>query len=116
MKKVRYYYSDPVFTVQAHINITKDGYRLKKFIGKVKHDSRVTICGILNESTNTLSFGMARCSSKDVFKKSIGRKLAYDRALNEPLVQVKVTKETISSTFIDTARMLEKHNSELCLM
>lgn len=43
---------------------------------------RVTVCGIIKN--DKMSFGVARCSKKDTFKKAKGRLIAEARAKNKP--------------------------------
>ena len=103
MKIVKYYYGTPSFTeVVSYNGVTAS-------IVSRTPNPRVTICGIYDHDTNMLSIGIARCSSKDLFIKKIGAKLAYDRAENNPIVKVSVMDhEKVSHVFFDQARLLEK--------
>lgn len=81
------------------------GYKL---LG-LKQEPRISICGVLDTETNILKIGCARCSPKDQFIKKIGRKLAYDRALSNPMVTLTLTDgEVMSHVFFQEARHLEK--------
>ena len=72
MKIVKYYYGTPSFTeVVSYNGVTAS-------IVSRTPNPRVTICGIYDHDTNVLSIGVSRCSSKDLFVKKIGAKLAYE--------------------------------------
>lgn len=61
---------------------------------------RVTICGIYDDETNLLNFGVSRCSSLDTFVKKTGRELAYKRAETTPVCTVTLRPgERMSNVF-----------------
>lgn len=105
MKKSRFYHTAPRMKVEVFVDLSKDKINLGKII---KNYPRYTICGSLDYDTNLLSFGVARCSGKDVYNKKIGRRISEGRALKTPIVTVSVTKENISEVFITTAKQIEK--------
>ena len=76
---------------------------------KIKPIPRVTICGIFNPDDNTISFGVSRCSTKDVFVKSTGKELSYARAKDTPYKVIKVRGgDKISDRFIDSCLEIEE--------
>ena len=85
MKSIRYFYGTeykiatvPVLLDSNNEVITTIGNP----VGKKKSTPRVTICSIYDSDKSTLSFGVSRCSTKDIFNKKLGRKLALERAEN----------------------------------
>ena len=54
---------------------------------------RITVASIYDPVNNEMRFGVAVCSPKDTFKKSVGRQLATDRARIRPNVVVKPIKK-----------------------
>lgn len=94
MKTVKFYYSKPVHVrlipvmtdSQGEINFVFDSVSQI-----VKTLPRVTVASVYDPLNNTMSFGVSVCSPKDIFKKSVGRKLAEDRARIKPNVKVKLT-------------------------
>lgn len=109
MKKSKFYYSRPAYEVKVIATTNDEGeivcYPIKN--QKVRERSRITICGVLDTDTNTLSFGAAVCSNKDRFVKSIGRQLSETRALNAPIVKVMCNKNNISDVFRANAFYIE---------
>lgn len=96
MKKVKYYYSNAVHVRLLPIFTDAEGQPL--FIPeskpiKRKALPRVTVSAVLDSETDTLSFGVAVCSPKDLFKKSIGRELSYKRAIESPECVVRLVKK-----------------------
>lgn len=94
MKTTKYYYSKPVFKVYLEA-LTDGGGNIvyvpdKKNMQKAKRVHRVIVASVYDNIENTLSFGVAICSPKDVFFKFKGRKLAYARALNNPNKKVRL--------------------------
>lgn len=62
--------------------------------------NRITICGIFDTETKTMTFGASRCSKQDSFKKDFGRKIAYGRAQRNPYLETDVLEnEKISDVF-----------------
>ena len=95
MKTVKYYYSKAIH-VRYLPCVTDDqgevvGYVSKNF-SPARKLPRITIASVYNNEDNTMSFGMAICSPKDTFKKSVGRELAYQRALTDPACTIKDLK------------------------
>ena len=95
MKKVKYYYSDAIHVRLLPVFTDAEGQPL--FIPDSKAVTRkplprITVAAVLDTDTDTLNFGVAICSPKDLFKKSVGRELALSRAEEKPEVTVKVTK------------------------
>lgn len=69
---------------------------------------RVTVCGLFDEKTNSVSFGVARCSAKDRFTKRVGRDLALKRAKENPYVVVKLSSnKKPKDIFFETAQQIE---------
>ena len=88
MKSIRYFYGTeykiatvPVLLDSNNEVITTIGNP----VGKKKSTPRVTICSIYDSDKSTLSFGVSRCSTKDIFNKKLGRKLVLERAENNPI-------------------------------
>lgn len=52
-----------------------------------------TLASYYNEETNELQIGIAVCSSEDSFKKRTGRILAGLRAINKPIMTIKVHED-----------------------
>lgn len=96
MKKVKYYYSNvvhvrlfPVFTdAEGQPVFMSDSKPIKS-----KALPRITVSAVLDTETDTINFGVAVCSPKDLFKKSIGRELSYKRAVESPECTVKIVKK-----------------------
>ena len=97
MKTVKYYYSKPVHVRLIPCMTDAQGrplfiFRDESITKIVKTVPRVTVASIYDPAENTMKFGVAICSPKDVFKKAIGRKLAEDRARIKPAVTIKGIK------------------------
>ena len=95
MKKVKYYYSEPVHL--RTINVLTDAEGNPIYIPdakpiKVKALPRVTVAAVWNTKTNVMTFGSAICAPADTFKKSIGRDVALKRATEFPEVTVRLAK------------------------
>jgi len=91
MKKVKFYYSEA--THLAYIPVLTDGkgeamFILGKKMAKIKKIPRVTVASVYDPKTNTMTFGTAICSTKDLFKKSIGREIAEKRARQFPEITI----------------------------
>jgi hypothetical protein len=95
MKKVKYYYSEPVHIRTMSVITDAEGTPIyipnSKPLG-VKNLPRITVASIWNPKENKLTFGSAICSPNDTFKKAIGRDIAYKRANQFPEVTVILTK------------------------
>lgn len=107
MKKPRYYYTADVSTDTLRVKCV-DGEPLY-VINRIASRKlpRLTICGIWDTDTDTMSFGYAKCSCKDVFKKSIGREIAYKRATTDPFMTVKINGRRVPDVFMDTCIELD---------
>ena len=91
MKTVKYYYSKiiRICYIPCLTDDHGDVLRLSEVnSAKSKKLPRVTVASVYDKDNNSMSFGIAVCSPKDNFKKSEGRKIAYDRALNSPKIVV----------------------------
>lgn len=87
MKQIKFYYSKPVHVRSLPVLTDDSGnviFVMEKVGAKVKKMPRVTVASIYDPDTNTMTFGTAICSPKDVFKKEIGRELATKRAKQFP--------------------------------
>lgn len=98
MKTVKFYYSKPVHVRTAQIvtdaqgepilNYDEEGNLLYLYNCKstsiVRTLPRITVASVYDPDKNKMYFGVAVCSPKDTFKKSVGRELAEDRARNKP--------------------------------
>lgn len=111
MENARFYYSTPMYTVKVAA-VGANGFNPYNVVGyygnTIEQMPRITICTILSEDKTKLSFGVAMCSKKDRFVKKIGRELAYNRALNSPIMEVKVTKDNISEVRMKFCEFLEE--------
>ena len=95
MKKVKYYYSEPVHLRTMHVLTNAEGepiYIPEAKPVKVKALPRITVAAVWDTKTDRMTFGSAICAPADVFKKSIGREVAYKRAMEFPEVTVQLTK------------------------
>lgn len=96
MKKVKYYYSEAVHVRTMSVITDAEGNPMyipdtKPF--KVKNLPRITIAAIWDTKENKMTFGSAICAPSDVFKKSIGREVAFKRATEFPEIIVRLTKK-----------------------
>ena len=92
MISVKYYYSEPAYKVFMEA-LTDDSGNIvyvpdKKNQQKAKRIHRIIVASVYDNQSNSLSFGVAICSPRDVFSKYIGRKLAFARALHDPKKKV----------------------------
>lgn len=90
MEKVRYYYSQPMY--QANVIVISDhrgDFDPLNVIGvsrsSMKALPRLTICAALNTDKWEMSFGVARCNPSDNFCRAIGRRVALQHALENPI-------------------------------
>ena len=117
MKIVKYFYGTPAYVQSANV-ITDEhcmpiNYTWNTTVPR-KALPRITVCGIYDSETNKLSIGVSRCSSKDLFSKEIGRKLAHERAETKPICVVDILpNEVISHVFFTLARNIENRYSSL---
>jgi hypothetical protein len=95
MKTVKYYYSKAIHVRYVPCITDDQGdvvFLLERNVAPAKKLPRVTVASVYNSDDNSMTFGVAICSPKDTFKKSEGRKLAYERALNSPKCTVSCIK------------------------
>lgn len=110
MKKEHFYYGEELRLSQQSVLTNSQGGIIgyTDFITLGPKLPRVTICGIFNDETQNITFGVARCDCKDNFVKSIGRKLAFERAKNSPYRTVFVHSLTeLSKVFMANAYDIE---------
>jgi len=91
MKTVKFYYSKPVHIRLIPVMTDSQGevsFVMPNTSRIVKTLPRITVASIYNAKENIMSFGVAVCSPKDTFKKSVGRKLAEDRARINPNIKI----------------------------
>lgn len=94
MRTTKYYYSKPAYVRYLRTFLNGQGdvlYIDDKADVKNVRLPRITVASVHDKDTNMMYFGVAVCNVKDVFKKAIGRKLAYDRAINSPELVVDLT-------------------------
>ena len=111
MSKVKYYFSNDfkVANMEVLLGTNNTVIATSGIISKPRRIPRITICGILDSTKNTLAFGVSRCSTKDSFVKSIGRDLSYQRATTNPYKVVSIPNNTkISELFINTCLEIER--------
>jgi len=95
MKKVKYYYSEPVHLRMLPVVTGAQGdplYIVSTKTPVIKTLPRITVAAVLNDKEGILTFGSAVCAPGDVFKKSIGRELALKRAKDFPEIKIRLTK------------------------
>jgi len=109
MKKERFYYGEELIVSNLEVLINKE----KNIVGTGavsgrKGFPRISICGIYDNETNTMSFGVARCSRNDTFVKAIGRDLSRKRAMENPFRVVSIhPAQKISEVFMTHALDIE---------
>lgn len=87
MIKEKYFHSDSLCIKEIRVITDSNGNILyhedddQKFI---RYVPRYTVCSLWDTENNTLSFGVAVCSSKDTFVKKKGNEIAYNYALTKP--------------------------------
>lgn len=110
MKKERYYYSTDLSISSLEVVTTNSGEIIgtSDQVTPIRKIPRITVCGILDTDTNTMSFGVSRCASKDTFVKTVGRSYAKERAEQKPYKVVSVGKDKISDVFMDNAQLIEQ--------
>ena len=86
MNNVKFYFSRDfkLADVEVFLGTNNDIIAVGNIVSKLRRVPRITICSIFDPKNKTLTFGVSRCSSKDTFVKSVGRKLAFERALTRP--------------------------------
>lgn len=82
------------------------GEKTAEYKGK-KTLRRVTIAGVIDEDGKTLRIGKAECSKNDRFVKSMGRKIATNRAYGKPENLLPIQEDmTLPAQFINFAKKL----------
>lgn len=115
--RAKFVYSTPI-TKSSKVVYTDANGSVKAINKDLKSKStylpRYTVCSILDDETRTLTFGIARCSSKDAFSKKIGRDLSYERAIKNPVCKIQVPENLkISDVTVDVAfRLMERFEKE----
>lgn len=98
MKSTKYYYSKPAFV--KYMRTLIDGQGEVLFISekepgtKAKRIPRICVASVYDRDSDVICFGYAICSPKDIFKKSVGRELAYKRALKNPTKMIRIKPGT----------------------
>ena len=111
MNNVKFYFSKDfkLANMEVFLGTNNDILAVGNIIGKPRRVPRITICSIFDPNKKTLTFGVSRCSSKDIFVKSIGRKLAFERALASPYKIIHVSNnEKVSDLCINTCVEIEE--------
>ena len=109
MESIRYYYGARYKVAQVPMLLDENN----EFCGvcgdfkPISNTPRVTICSIYNNETNEVAFGVARCSHRDQFVKSVGRDLSYYRANESPYKVVKIGENRVSDVFMTNAMDIE---------
>lgn len=110
MQKIKYYYSQTWFRTPAYVfsndysvpnrNETvnlEDSERRQLLTvgcyGKSQRSSRITICSVFDTEMKQLFIGYTICDPRDTFKKSIGRKIAYEKAMKNPYKTIDIKDE-----------------------
>lgn len=83
MEIVKFYYSKALHIRRLPVVTDNEGnvimvYEKSKPV--VVKLPRITVASVYNTETNMMKFGVAVCSTKDVFKKKLGRQIAEGRA------------------------------------
>lgn len=95
MKSTKYYYSKPVYVRYMRTLLDGHGEVLlisdRKPFPKGKRVPRICVASVYDKKEDMMYFGVSVCSPKDVFKKVVGRKIAYDRAIHMPVKKVRLT-------------------------
>lgn len=111
MNNVKFYFSRDfkLANMEVFLGTNNAVIATGNIVSKLKRVPRITICSIFDPDKKTLTFGVSRCSSKDTFVKSIGRKLAFERALNNPYKIIHVSgNEKVSDICIETCLEIER--------
>lgn len=117
MKTVKYYYSKPVHLRRLPVLTDDEGNVLfvyDKVDPTVKKIPRITVASVYDPLSNTMTFGVATCSPKDMFSKKVGRELAETRAVEHPEVTVKAIRRgkvrEVSTRYAN--ELIERHLSK----
>ena len=98
MHSTKYYYSKPAYV--RYMRTILDGQGEVLFISdrtpapKAKRVPRICVASVYDKDKDMMYFGVSVCSPKDVFKKEVGRKLAYERALHKPVKKIRLTMKS----------------------
>lgn len=111
MKTVKYYYSEPFAVSNVPVLLGNNGQVIDYYDNKkltiTKKLPKVTVASVYDPDTNSMRFGVAVCSPKDMFVKSIGRELALERATNAPkLTVIGIRRGKIRETSVKHAEAL----------
>ena len=77
----------------------------------IKDKKRATVVGIVNEKESTIDIGVAVCSTRDVFRKRMGKTIAEGRAQKDRSRFCSIIikdKAKVKETFYDFAAKLSK--------
>ena len=116
MNNVKFYFSRDfkLANMEVFLGTNNTVIATGNIVSKLRRIPRITICSIFDPNTKTLTFGVSRCSSKDTFVKSVGRKLAFERALTSPYKTVHVPdNEKVSDLCISTCVEIEREVMEM---
>ena len=116
MNNVKFYFSKDFKLANMEVFLGTNNHVLAvgNIIGKPRRVPRITICSIFDPNKKTLTFGVSRCSSKDTFVKSVGRELAFERALTSPYKIIHVSdNEKVSDLCINTCLEIEEEVMEM---
>ena len=111
MNNVKFYFSKDfkLANMEVFLGTNNNILAVGNIVSKPRRFPRITICSIFDPDKKTLTFGVSRCSSKDTFVKSIGRKLAFERALASPYKIIHVSNnEKVSDLCINTCVEIEE--------
>lgn len=111
MNNVKFYFSRDfkLANMEVFLGTNNAVIATGNIVSKLKRVPRITICSIFDPDKKALTFGVSRCSSKDTFVKSIGRELAFERALNNPYKIIYVSgNEKVSDICIETCLEIER--------
>ena len=109
MKKERFYYGDDVTLANLEVVLNNTGDIVASGALKTKYKfPRVSICGVYDNENQTMTYGVALCSHKDVFKKNIGRELSRKRAYENPYRIVDIhPSQSVPDVFMTHAMDIE---------
>ena len=112
MEKVRYYYSQPMYKVNAVVLSNHRGeFDPSKIVAYSKSSMteipRITVCAILDTCTNVMSFGVARCNPSDNFCRATGRAVALKNAQEDPVYIATAPTKNIGVWRMGICRMIE---------
>lgn len=110
MKTERFYYSAPLKVCNQEVIVAYDKHIVAEgdIKGKSVNIPRITICGLIDTDAHIISFGVARCSPKDIFTREEGRNISRNRALTNPYkVIVYSDSDNIIDTFIEISTQIE---------